>query len=146
MKSKNIGYNLQKVIIREGDIFLAHINVKEMMKFKEEMKVLLLSDIKMNQQELSGKHHVIVEAIVSQQSPLIGKTIKEFDFRNRFGSFVLALKRQEELLREKVAHIHLKFSVVFWVLIFLLFHIYLIDPSNSKYVTFHKKNLPLNYQ
>ena len=109
-ESKNIGYNLQKVIIREGDIFLAHINVKEMMKFKEEMKVLLLSDIKMNQQELSGKHHVIVEAIVSQQSPLIGKTIKEFDFRNRFGSFVLALKRQQELLREKVAHIHLKFS------------------------------------
>ena len=108
--SKNIGYNLQKVIIREGDIFLVHINVKEMIKFKEEMKVLLLSDIKMSQEELTGKNHVIVEGIVSQQSALIGKTLREFDFRSRFGSFVLAVKRQRELLREKIAHIHLKFS------------------------------------
>ena len=108
--SKNIGYNLQKVIIREGDIFLVHINVKEMLKFKEEMKVLLLSDIKMSQEELTGKNHVIVEGIVSQQSALIGKTLREFDFRSRFGSFVLAVKRQRELLREKIAHIRLKFS------------------------------------
>ena len=108
--SKNIGYNLQKVIIREGDIFLVHINVKEMIKFKEEMKVLLLSDIKMSQEELTGKNHVIVEGIVSQQSALIGKTLREFNFRSRFGSFVLAVKRQRELLREKIAHIRLKFS------------------------------------
>jgi len=108
--SKNIGYNLQKVLIREGDIFLVHINVKEMIKFKEEMKVLLLSDIKMSQEELTGKNHVIVEGIVSQQSALIGKTLREFNFRSRFGSFVLAVKRQRELLREKIAHIRLKFS------------------------------------
>ena len=108
--SKNIGYNLHNVQIREGDIFLVQINVKDMMKFKDEMQVLLLSDVKMSQQELSGKNHVIVEGIVSEQSALIGKTLKQFDFRNRFGSFVLAIKRQRELLREKIAHIHLKFS------------------------------------
>ena len=34
----------------------------------------------------------------------------QFDFRERFTSFVLAIKRQQELLREKVAHIKLKFS------------------------------------
>ena len=55
--SKNIGYNMQKVIIGEGDIFLVHINIKEMIKFKEEMKVLLLSDIKMSQEELTGKRY-----------------------------------------------------------------------------------------
>ncbi len=81
-----------------------------MLKFKDDMKVLLLSDVKMNQAELSGKNHVIVEGIVSQQSALIGKTLQEFDFRSRFGSFVLAVKRQRELLRNKIAHIRLKFS------------------------------------
>jgi len=108
--SKNIGYNLHTVQIREGDIFLVQINVKDMMKFKDEMQVLLLSDVKMSQQELSGKNHVIVEGIVSEQSALIGKTLKQFDFRSRFGSFVLAIKRQQEFLREKIAHIRLKFS------------------------------------
>ena len=108
--SKNIRFNLHNTIIREGDIFLVQINVKEMLKFKDDMKVLLLSDVKMNQAELSGKNHVIVEGIVSQQSALIGKTLQEFDFRSRFGSFVLAIKRQRELLRNKIAHIRLKFS------------------------------------
>ena len=108
--SKNIRFNLHNIIIREGDIFLVQINVKEMLKFKDDMKVLLLSDVKMNQAELSGKNHVIVEGIVSQQSALIGKTLQEFDFRSRFGSFVLAVKRQRELLRNKIAHIRLKFS------------------------------------
>ena len=108
--SNNIRFNLHNIIICEGDIFLVQINVKEMLKFKDDMKVLLLSDVKMNQAELSGKNHVIVEGIVSQQSALIGKTLQEFDFRSRFGSFVLAVKRQRELLRNKIAHIRLKFS------------------------------------
>ena len=108
--SNNIRFNLHNIIIREGDIFLVQINVKDMLKFKDDMKVLLLSDVKMNQAELTGKNHVIVEGIVSQQSALIGKTLQEFDFRSRFGSFVLAVKRQRELLRNKIAHIRLKFS------------------------------------
>jgi di/tricarboxylate transporter len=108
--SNNIRFNLHNIIICEGDIFLVQINVKEMLKFKDDMKVLLLSDVKMNQAELSGKNHVIVEGIVSQQSALIGKTLQELDFRSRFGSFVLAVKRQRELLRNKIAHIRLKFS------------------------------------
>ncbi len=108
--SKNIRFNLQNIIIREGDIFLVHINVKDMLKFKDDMKVLLLTDVKMNMAELTGKNHVIVEGLVSQQSALIGKTLQEFDFRNRYGSFVLAVKRQRELLRDKIAHIRLKFS------------------------------------
>ena len=108
--SKNIRFNLQNIIIREGDIFLVHINVKYMLKFRDDMKVLLLTDVKMNVAELTGKNHVIVEGLVSQQSALVGKTLQEFDFRNRYGSFVLAVKRQRELLRDKIAHIRLKFS------------------------------------
>ena len=108
--SNNIRFNLQNIIIREGDIFLVQINVKNMLKFKDEMKVLLLTDVKMNVAELTGKNHVIVEGLVSQQSALIGKTLQEFDFRSRYGSFVLAVKRQRELLRDKIAHIRLKFS------------------------------------
>ena len=115
--SKNMIYNLQRVVIKEGDVFLVQINVKDMLKFKDDMKVLLLSDVKMNQAELSGKNHVIVEGLVSQQSKLIGATLRQFDFRSRFGSFVLAIKRQRELLREKVAHINLKFSDTLLILV-----------------------------
>ena len=66
--------------------------------------------IKINQQELAGDNYVIVEGLIPENSNLIKKTIGRIDFRNKFGSFVLAIKRQTELLRDKVAHVQLKFS------------------------------------
>ena len=61
-------------------------------------------------EELTGKNYVIVEGLIPENSNLISKTISQIDFRKTFGSFVLAIKRQTELLRDKVAHISLKFS------------------------------------
>mgnify|MGYP001494398075 CR=1 FL=1 len=70
----------------------------------------MLSEIKIDQEELAGDNYVIVEGLIPENSNLIQKTIGSIDFRNKFGSFVLAIKRQTELLRDKVAHIKLKFS------------------------------------
>ena len=103
-------FSLKKIVIKPEDIFVAQVSVANMVRFRDEMGVLLLTDIKMSEDELAGKNHVIVEGLVPVDSNLIGKTIMQFDFRERFTSFVLAIKRQQELLREKVAHIKLKFS------------------------------------
>ena len=103
-------FSLKKIIIKPDDIFVAQVSVANMVKFRDEMSVLLLTDIKMSEEELAGKNHVIVEGLIPIDSSLIGKNIMQFDFRERFTSFVLAIKRQQELLREKVAHIKLKFS------------------------------------
>ena len=116
-KDKTISVNLDSHTIRAGDVFLVQINVKNLIKFKNEMKVSLLSEVKMNQEELEGSNHVLVEALITQQSSLIGRTLYQFNFRNKLSSFVLAIKRQNELLREKVAHIKLKFSDTLLILV-----------------------------
>ncbi len=103
-------FSLKSIKIMDGDIFVAQIPVAELIKFRDEMNVLLLSDIKMSQQELAGKNHVIVEGLIPLGSRLIGHTLKELNFRTRYRAFVLAIKRQQELLREKVARVTLKFS------------------------------------
>ena len=116
-EDKTLSINLNSHTIREGDIFVVQINVKNMIKFKNDMKVSLLAEIKMNQEELEGSDHVLVEAIVTQQSSLIDKTLYQFNFRRKLSAFVLAIKRQNELLREKVAHTKLKFSDTLLVLV-----------------------------
>ena len=116
-KDKTISVNLDSHTIRAGDVFLVQINVKNLIRFKNEMKVSLLSEVKMNQEELEGSNHVLVEALITQQSSLIGRTLYQFNFRNKLSSFVLAIKRQNELLREKVAHIKLKFSDTLLILV-----------------------------
>ena len=103
-------YNLNSAVINEHDVIIGQIHLGELIRFKEEMKVLLLSDVKINQNELMGENYLLVEGLITHQSSLIDKTLSEFDFRHRFSAFVLAIKRQKELLREKIAHIKLKFS------------------------------------
>jgi len=116
-ENKILSVNLNEFSIRVGDVFLVQINVENLIKFKNDMKVSLLSDIKMNQEELEGSDHVLIEAIITNQSSLIGKTLYQFNFRRKLSSFVLAIRRQTELLREKVAHIKLKFSDTLLILV-----------------------------
>ena len=55
-------YNLNSMSFQENDIILVQININDIINLKEEFNLLLLSDVKMNQQELSGKNHVLVSA------------------------------------------------------------------------------------
>ena len=114
---KRIRKGINNIQIQKGDILLAHVGVDKMMKFSEEMNMLLLSDVKMTQQELTGRNHVIVEAIVSQQSHMIGQTLQSYNFRNMFEGLVLAIRRQRETLREKIGKIILRFSDTLLILI-----------------------------
>ena len=109
-ENEELIYNLNSVILHENDVIIGQINLGDLIRFKEEMTILLLSDVKMNQNELMGENFILVEALINHQSSIIDKTLNEYDFKHRFSSFVLAIKRQKELLRDKIAHIKLKFS------------------------------------
>ena len=102
--------NLNNAPLKLGDILLIQINVKDILKFKDYLGLLMLSDIKMGQDELTGSNHVLVEGLISYGSSMIDRTLQDLNYRKRYNSFVLAIKRQTELLRDKVAHIKLKFS------------------------------------
>ena len=141
---KTSSINLNDFSIRAGDVFLVQINVKNLVRFKNDMNVSLLSEIKMNQEELEGQDHVLVEAIITEQSSMIGKTLYQFNFRRKLYSFVLAIKRQTELLREKVAHIKLKFSDTLLILV----PRDRLDKlkSNSDFVVLEELDLHLRYE
>jgi len=109
--------SLNDAVIRQNDILLVQINIKDIMSFRKDLGLLLLSDIKLSQKELLGNNHVLVEGLITQNSTIIGRTLSQLNYRQRYNSFVLAIKRQAELLRDKVAHIKLKFSDTLLIMI-----------------------------
>ncbi|PKD44665.1 SLC13 family permease [Rhodohalobacter barkolensis] len=50
----------------------------------------------------------LVEAVIAPSNPLNGMTIKEGEFRNRFGAVVLAVSRDGERIKTKVGDIRLR--------------------------------------
>tara|TARA_A100001015_G_scaffold258943_1_gene302538 strand:- start:2667 stop:4388 length:1722 start_codon:yes stop_codon:yes gene_type:complete len=103
-------YNLNTIHFKKDDVILVQINIKDIISLKEKYNLLLLSDVKMTQEELSGKNHVLVECLLPQESHLIGKTLQELDFKKKYQGFVLAVRRNTDIIREKLAKIKLRFS------------------------------------
>ena len=135
--------DIENLDIIKDDIIIVRLNADNIIKFKSHCNILILPDVKMSQEELEADNHVLVEAIITQQSNLIGKTLGDANFRNVFSSFVLAIKRQQELLRNKVSKIKLKFSDTLLIMIPKDKIHKLKDSLN--FVVLEELNIHLNY-
>ncbi len=107
---ERIETNLRNQKIKSGDILMARGTLDNFIRFRDEEKLLMLTDKKMNQNELISGASTIVEGLVTQNSSLIGNSLFDVDFRKKFGAFVLAVRREGKTLREKIARIKLHFA------------------------------------
>ncbi len=114
---KRFTTDIRNIKLQESDILLARGRLNNFLRFRDEMKLLLLSDMKIDEKELREGENILVEGLINEGSGLIGKTIKEVDFRRKFGAFVLAINRHNTTLKEKIAHVKLKFSDTLLILV-----------------------------
>jgi di/tricarboxylate transporter len=103
-----ISYQIRNTPIAADDILIVRGAMEDIVACKEQLGLLLLSDTKLTDRELADRDNVLVEIQISPTSTLEGMSLKEVDFRRRFGAFVLALARAGELIREKLALIPLR--------------------------------------
>jgi di/tricarboxylate transporter len=102
--------NFRDLILKEGDILLVHGTLEHFIELRDKEVMLLLTDMKIDQSELLGSESTIVEGLVTQGSELIGKTLRDLDFRNAYDGFVMAVRREEKTLRDRVSKIPLQFA------------------------------------
>jgi len=105
---KLLSKNLRETPLKEGDILLVRGSVENFFRMKEVEQVFMLTDEKLNQEELIKEENLLVECLVTNQSDLIGKSLKDTNFRRRFGSFVLAIRREGGIVKKKIAHVIVK--------------------------------------
>ena len=105
---KLLSTNLRETPLEKGDILLVRGSVENFFRMKEVEQVYMLTDEKLNQEELTKEANLLVECLLTNQSELVGQSLKEANFRRRFGSFVLAIRREGDILRKKIAHVILR--------------------------------------
>ncbi|MBP1642808.1 MAG: di-/tricarboxylate transporter [Acidobacteria bacterium] len=106
--TRKIAFDLRSTPIEADDILIVRGTMQDIVMFKEQQGLLLLSDIKLTDAELADQQNILAEMQLSPASTLEGMSLKEIDFRRRFGAFVLALSRAGEAMREKLGLIPLK--------------------------------------
>jgi di/tricarboxylate transporter len=105
---EKIASDIRYTPIEPEDILIVRGPMEDILAFKESYDLLLLSDIKLQDSDLADRNNILAEVQLSPNSQLTGATLREIDFRKRFGCFVLALDRIGGVIRDKVAFVPLK--------------------------------------
>ena len=100
-----ITYKVGNEKLQADDILFVKGSVESFLQMKEVEKVSLLTDEKLTQNELEQEDNILIECMVTDQSNLIGKTIVNSNFRKKFYAFILAIRREGSIIRNKIAHV-----------------------------------------
>jgi di/tricarboxylate transporter len=85
-----------------GDVLLVRGKIRELMRLKDSSGLELNAEFKLRDGTLQTEDLRLVQALVAPGSELVGRTLKEVDFRNRYKALVLAIQRRGEPIQEKL--------------------------------------------
>ncbi len=98
--------------LRERDVLLVEGDRDEILRVKSMAGIDIKADVKLSDPEIGADELRLVEAIVLTRSPLLGRTLKDIAFRQRYGVQVLAINRHGETLRRKISQVPLRLGDV----------------------------------
>ncbi|MFQ5576578.1 MAG: SLC13 family permease, partial [Anaerolineae bacterium] len=101
--------------IKANDTFLVQGKLENILKIKQVQHLEIGADVKLSDADLTTDRTSIAEMVFTPASELVGKTLKEAQFREKFNLTVLALWRAGHPIRRKLANIPLQFGDVLLV-------------------------------
>lgn len=101
-------------VLNAGDILIVHSSREELLKIKDERGLEIFADLKFQQEDIESAittgEEKLAEVLILSNSRLIGTTLKDLKFRQRYNATVLAIRRGSELLQGRLGKIPLKFG------------------------------------
>lgn len=91
-----------------GDVLLVRGRIPELMALKGTAGLELDPEFQLGQETLESDELKLVQALVAPRSRLIGRTLKELDFRSRYRALVLAILRRGHHLDQKLNAVRLQ--------------------------------------
>ena len=105
------GWAPLRQVLQPDHVLLVHGSIAELMRLRS-MGLEMNVDFRLRDETLQTEDLRLVQALVAPDSHLIGHTLKELDFRNRYKSLVLAMLRRGETINDKLSTIVLSLGDV----------------------------------
>ncbi|OKL40801.1 SLC13 family permease [Pontibacter flavimaris] len=96
------------LILRANDVLKVRIGVEKLKKLKQQQGVILKSERRFRDEDVGMYDSMLYEAIVTPNSYMGGKSLKELNFRAyNYGASVLAIRHRDEIVHDRLAHVKL---------------------------------------
>lgn len=94
--------------LEQDDVLLVAGNIENLLKIREVVGIRIRADMQFDDTDLQSGGFSIAEVLITARSDLLGRTLRESSFRQRFGLSVLAIYRHGFSLRNRIADIRLR--------------------------------------
>lgn len=95
-------------LLLEGDVLKIQCDIKKIQALKQRVKIINNSSIRLGDNDWTQKNTVLTEIVITADSPFIGQTLKDLDFRRTYRSSPLAIRHRAEILHDHLYEIPLK--------------------------------------
>jgi di/tricarboxylate transporter len=102
-------------LLREGDLLVVQGRAQQIARVKGAPGIEMRADLHPSAADLTSDNVKLVEVMTLPNSDLLGRTLKEINFRRRYGVTAIGLYRDGEPLASKVGQIRLRLGDVLLV-------------------------------
>jgi di/tricarboxylate transporter len=102
----------RELVLKPGDVLLVEGRSDHLLQIKDRAGIDIKADAKLTDPAIKPKDLSLVEVIIMPRSPLIGRTLKGYRFRERYGLQVLGVNRHGENIRRKLSQAPLRMGDV----------------------------------
>lgn len=95
-------------VLRENDILKVKGNLEKIKELKDREGIAIHSLEKISDVDFDDMETILIEAVVSTDSKLLGKTLKSSDFRNNYGGIAIAISHGGRIIYNNLGDIKLK--------------------------------------
>lgn len=101
---------LNEIILQRGDRLRLTMELASVVDLNAQPGIEILPKAKLGVEVVGTEKAVVVECVVGPNSSLIGRSIRQLNFRRRYGLLVLALHRKGVSLRENFPDVRLRYG------------------------------------
>jgi len=101
--------------IHAEDVLLINGSINNILEFQERIGVTIDSHMRLSEVDLKSPEATLTEVVISQLADFAGKTLKEIDFRAKYGLTVLAIWHREESIIGRLAEVPIQLGDVLLV-------------------------------
>ncbi|MDG1853536.1 MAG: SLC13 family permease [Verrucomicrobiales bacterium] len=102
--------SIDQIVFEEGDQLLVKTRVEGVMDAGETTGIEIGVEGELGLQKLQTDSAVLIEGVIGPGSSLVGRSLKDLNFRERFGVIILAVHRRGVNLRDSFENVKLAFG------------------------------------
>jgi di/tricarboxylate transporter len=96
-------------LIEDDDLLIVESALENLMRVKEKLGLVIEAEHK-HELAQAGDNVRIFEAVLAPRSPIVGRSLRGIQFRERYGFTALAIWRQGEVITQRLRDVRLRFG------------------------------------